>query len=68
MSRWGVNCICAIARTTRYVDWEAIYLDIEGCDPEPSTLTGAWGIMLLFCVVYILISIILLHRVDKDQR
>ena len=68
VSRWGVNSIDAVARTNSTVDLQAIWFDAKGCDPESSTLLRAWGVLLLFCAVYIILCVIMLHRVKKDQR
>ena len=74
LSKWGLNSIVCIANTSDSVklgyDWAEIdgrtYL--PGCEPEAGKLLGFMGIMILFTVLYILLSMLVLRRVDKDQR
>ena len=68
LSKWGLDGICAIANTTRSVNNGYIFSGLDSCDPKASVLLMAWAILLIFSLVYILLSIIVLKRVDKDTR
>ena len=68
ISKWGVNGLVAIARTNETVDQQAVLAEITGSDPEVMTMLGCWTILFAFCIVYIILAILFLRRVDKDQR
>ncbi len=68
LSKWGLDGICAIANTTRSVNNGYIFSGLDSCDPKASVLLMAWAVLLIFSLVYILLSIIVLKRVDKDTR
>lgn len=68
ISKWGLNAICAIANTHDQVYSSSRYLLVEGCDPTIGNLLLIWLILLFFSALYILLSIVILKRVDKDHR
>lgn len=75
LSKWGLNSIICIANTSNSVkssyDSAEIFAErtyLPGCEPEAGKLFGFLGIMLLFTALYILLSMLVLRRVDKDQR
>ncbi len=66
VSRWGVEGVNAIARTNAVVDSQAIWAN---ADSAGSGVLGLdWITLLVFSLVYILLSIIMLKRVDRDER
>lgn len=73
VSRWGLNAMITISNTSVSVkNGYDIAVKNEpiagGCEPEPATLMHLWSILILFAIVYIVISTLLLERVDKDKR
>ncbi|MBO6159768.1 MAG: ABC transporter permease [Firmicutes bacterium] len=73
ISKWGLNAILSLANThsrvqTGYDAWVAQGLTEEGITAEPSTMLGCWGMLLLFCIIYIALAVIFLKQVDRDQR
>lgn len=67
ISRWGVEGIIAIARTNLQVDLQAAYADAAGL-AESGDLVMHWIYLLVFALVYILLAMLVLRRVDKDER
>ena len=67
VSRWGVEGIMSIARTNMQVDLGAVYANASGSG-NSGTLAMDWIYMLLFALVYILMSMLMLRKVDKDER
>ena len=67
-TRWGLNSLMAIANTNMNVKIDYVMSRAKDCDPELETLLHHWGILLLFCVVYIVLSILFLRLVDRDKR
>ena len=66
ISRWGVNSLCTIARTEMVVDLQASWYNAgEG---GSGVLVGDWLTLLAFCILYIVIAIVVLGFVDKDER
>lgn len=67
ISRWGVEGILAIARTNSEVDLQAAFSDSIGSSGS-GTLALDWIYLLFFALVYILLAMLFLRRVDKDER
>lgn len=67
VSKWGVQGALSIANTSKNVYQMYIWMD-EGCDPKVGVLLSKWGMLLLFAAIYIVVSILVLKRVDKDKR
>ena len=65
-SRWGVEAINSIARTDTTVDFQAAWADAG--DGGAGVLAMDWLVLLVFSGIYIVIAIIMLRRVDKDER
>ena len=65
-SRWGVEAINTIARTDKTVNFQAAWADAG--DGGAGVLCMDWLILLVFSAVYIAIAILMLRRVDKDER
>lgn len=68
ISKWGMDAIISIASTDYSVYAQASLIDSEGSDPSAGHLLSIWAILAGFIIVYILLSILFLRRVDKDQR
>ena len=70
VSKWGLNAILAISNTDWNVYGQFQYAGESGActDPEAGSLLGVWFLLLAFCAGYIFLSILLLKRVDKDER
>lgn len=68
VSKWGLNGICAIANTSGGVRDGYIYSRATGANPKVDTLLVVWGVLLLFALVYILLSMLFLRLVDRDER
>ena len=68
ISRWGVNASCSISATHSRIDMETSFLQEEGIGAEPGNLLIAWLVILLFSAIYTLLAIVMLRRVDRDQR
>ena len=80
--KWGMQAVQVIANTTKSVrtsayDFEEITTlplyelpkkDLPALDPEVGNLLQAWGIMLLFIAVYIVVAVIALRQVSRDKR
>lgn len=66
-SRWGVDAITMVARTDRTVDMTGYIVDDLG-EVGPGMMLKDWGLLLGFAIIYIVIAMIILRRVDKDQR
>ncbi len=80
--KWGMQAVQVIANTTKSVrtsayDFEQITTlplyelpkkDLPALDPEVGNLLQAWGIMVLFIVIYIVIAVIALRQVSRDKR
>lgn len=65
VSRWGLDAICATAHTN---DMGSIYPVSKEMESTPENLLWLWGILLIFVVIYTILSIAFLERVDKDKR
>lgn len=68
ISKWGLDGVCSISATSSVVDMEAAFYGAEGVDPAAGHLLFIWGVLALFAAAYILLAILFLRRVDKDQR
>ena len=73
VSRWGLNALITISNTSASVrngyNVAARNDSIaSGCEPELSNLMHLWFILLMFALVYIIISTLFLELVDKDKR
>ena len=68
VSKWGMNVLVAIANTDSGVYTGYGFRGGSGSEPELKTALLGWGVMLLFALVYILLAMLLLRRVDKDKR
>ncbi len=73
ISKWGLNAIISLANThssvvVGYETWVAQGLTEEGITAEPSVMLTCWGMLVLFSLVYIILGILFLKLVDKDQR
>ena len=66
-SRWGVQAINSIARTNSSVDLQAEWLANAGTGGA-GALMKDWLLLLVFCLIYIVLAIIMLGFVDKDER
>jgi hypothetical protein len=66
-SRWGVEAINTIARTSSTIDFQARWVANAG-DNCAAILTKDWLLLLVFSLVYIILAIIMLSFVDKDER
>jgi hypothetical protein len=66
-SRWGVQAIISIARTNSSVDLQAEWLANAG-EGGAGMLMKDWLLLLVFCLIYIVLAIIMLGFVDKDER
>lgn len=65
ISRWGLDAICATAHTN---DMGSIYPISKEMESTPENLLWLWGVLLVFVVLYTILSIAFLERVDKDKR
>ena len=68
ISRWGLNAIGSIACTNTTVSLGAIYADADGWENDGGSLLIYWLLLLIFCAVYTLLSMLALRSVDKDKR
>ena len=66
-SRWGVEAFNTIARTDSTVNFQAIWSGVEA-EGGSATLFQDWGLLFGFAVVYLILAMLFLRRVDKDQR
>ena len=65
-SRWGVEAMITIARTDTVFDYQAAWAGADAGGIEG--LMKNWMIILGFCIIYIILAVIMLRRVDKDER
>ena len=63
ISRFGVEGVMAVAKTDAYVDFYA-----KSKENLTAVILKDWGVLLGFCVLYIVLSIIILRFVDRDER
>lgn len=74
ISKWGMEAIGSISNLNDLPlklqeEFPMIPHEVEDIyEASQSHLFMNWGILLLFCVVLVLVSIILLRRVEKDAR
>lgn len=68
ISRWGLNAICAISNTTNSVFRAYKYSGMEYCSPTALNLLFLWFLLIVFALLYILLAILALGRVDYDKR
>lgn len=68
ITKWGLDSLITISNTNAKVHLEYLRASGEMCEPEPSTLLLQWGLLIMFIAVYIILSIVFLHSVDKDER
>ena len=68
VSRWGLNALLSIADTDTMMNAYYIYSGLDGCDATAGNLLFNWMLLLVFALVYALIGILILERVDKDAR
>lgn len=67
VSRWGVDGMCSIAQTDTMIDLEASFMDATS-EASAQHLLIVWGILIFYCIAYVLISMLVLRLVDKDER
>ncbi len=65
ISRWGLDAICATSHTN---DMGSLYPVSKEMESTLENLLWLWGILLLFVLIYTILSIAFLERVDKDKR
>lgn len=63
ISRWGLDAICVVSNVES-MSW---FVD-DNLKSTPGNLAGLLAKILLFAIIYIVIAIILLERVDSDER
>ena len=68
ITRWGLDGMLTISNTTGLVYMDYLRSSSRSCEPEVSTLLHHWLMLLAFSVVYILLSILFLSLVDRDER
>jgi len=73
LSRWGLNAIMTVANTNDNVrsGYDIAVRDdaiAAACEPNATNVLHKWMILAGFALLYIVISIIMLRRVDKDKR
>lgn len=70
ISRWGQFALSAIAQTDTAVDLQAQWSEADNtlATSDAGHLLLYWGLLLSFSLLYIVLSILFLKRVDKDQR
>lgn len=64
LSRWGLNAICAIAN----VNDMGFFHQAEGCESTLGNMLLLWFWLILFAALYIVLSILVLERIDADKR
>lgn len=68
LSKWGLNAIGSISITNSSLYWEyAVYGD-GSWEASADHLLQTWLIMLLYIVIYIMLSVLALKQVDRDKR
>lgn len=77
ISRWGLDAIGSIALKNKGLENEIdqlrqmgqqVLVDLDYWDPTAGNIGFLWGILLIFVLVYGLIGIIFLERIDRDKR
>ncbi len=68
ISKWGLNGVCAVANTRPALRNEYTFAHMTGAEPNPGTLLGVWLVLLVFALVCILLSMLFLRLVDRDER
>lgn len=69
VSRWGMAELMSISRTNAIVDVESEFAGIlYGANPTATALALNWARLLVFCVVFLALSVLALSQVDKDKR
>lgn len=64
VSRWGLNALC----TTANVNGLDIFINKDAYEPLPSNLYRLWGLLFLFAVIYMVLSVLILEFIDYDKR
>ena len=68
ISKWGLDALTSIANTTKSVKQGYRAMELTGADPTAENLMHLWMILMLFAVMYTIISIAILSQVDRDKR
>lgn len=66
-SHWGVEAFDTIARTDSTINFQAIWAGVEA-EEGAGTLLKDWGFLFGFAILYLILAMVFLRRVDKDQR
>lgn len=68
ISRWGLNAICVISGAEDLKYNPMVEEIADGIESTAGNLFSLFGRLILFTIIYIVIAIVLLNRVDSDQR
>ena len=68
ISKWGLSGICSIANTDAGVEQGNWLSGTELYEATAAALAKSWLILLLFILLYILLSMLVLSGVDRDER
>lgn len=68
LSKWGMNAFCTIANTVESVYWGYYWYGQGDCDNTVGNLLFRWLWLIFFAILYILLSIVALKQVDRDER
>ncbi len=68
ISKWGLNGIVSSANKVDSVKMQYDLIEGTGCDPTGENLLKIWGILILFSLIYVIISILVLEGIDRDKR
>lgn len=68
LSKWGLNGICSIANTNLSVRQGNWLSGTEEYTASSGTLLKCWAILLSFALLYVVLAILVLRQVDKDER
>lgn len=68
VSRWGLDAICVISDAESLDYIPGIEEIADGIEATAGNLFLLFGRLILFTILYIIIAILLLKRVDKDER
>ena len=76
VSRWGLDAVGSISCVNESLERSVkiqeqllrTSIDMDHWDPTVSNILFLWGLLLLFALIYTVISILFLEGIDRDKR
>ena len=68
LSKWGMKGVCSVANTASGVMQGNWLSGTEVYDATAGSLLSSWGLLLAFSLLYVVLAMVFLSFVDRDER